>query len=176
MSERNKLIVVVFSVATIAMLVFSCLLPVLVQDHLNEKRAEDKPVSKSTSMDSHVLKPGQQVGGAPSDVCEKLAPRTLQAYMTMPRKDLKGVWLTPNAQGLEIPISAISKQPLKDFSGALSGGSQYSTAVCTVWTGLESPWLLQYRYDGEDGWLAVMVQGPSEGAYDTSGEVNHGVR
>lgn len=110
-------------------------------------------------------RPGRSVASTASAACTDLAPRTLKAYMGEDRSKLKGSWFTTDAQGLDVPASGIARQPLDGFTGTMNTGSDRSTAVCSVWTGLESPWVIQYRYTNEAGWLAVMVQGPAEGAY-----------
>lgn len=110
-------------------------------------------------------RPGRSVASTASAACTDLAPRTLRAYMDGDRSRLKGSWFTEDAQGLDVPASGIARQPLDAFTGTMNAGSDRSTAVCSVWTGLESPWVVQYRYTNEAGWLAVMVQGPAEGAY-----------
>lgn len=113
--------------------------------------------------------PGRSVAATASAACVDLAPRTLKAYMGEDRSRLKGPWFTEDAQGLDVPVSGIAPQPVETFTGSLNTGADRSMAVCSVWTGLESPWILQYRYTNEAGWLAVMVQGPAEGAYTLSG-------
>lgn len=49
-----------------------------------------------------------------------------------------------------------------------------SSAVCSVHTGLESPWTLTWRWDVDAGWLCTGINGPLEGAYTTLGDTAPG--
>ena len=50
----------------------------------------------------------------------------------------------------------------------LTGDS--TTATCSVWTGLESPWTLTYRWTADKGWKCAGINGPLDGAYTTLGD------
>lgn len=107
----------------------------------------------------------------PSEVCATLAPKAVAAYTSKdPGRDrLIKRYFTPDAQGLNIPADRIAVQPDVRASGGMNAGSA-TTATCSVWTGLESPWTLTWEWEGADGWLCTGINGPLEGAYTTLGD------
>lgn len=117
----------------------------------------------------HHRRPGLQVGDKATEACTVLAPRTLQAYLRNPRTHVDD-WFAPGADGLQTKPDGLLKQPLDSFTGAYMNGSDHATAVCGVNSGLESPWIITYRYNTAYGWLATSVQGPANGAYNMDGK------
>ena len=100
----------------------------------------------------------------PLEVCERLAPKAAAAYTSKgeDRDRLVKRYFTADAQGLNIPTDRIAEQPDVQASGGMNAGTD-TTATCSVWTGLESPWTLTYQ------WTAG-ISGPLEGAYTTLGD------
>lgn len=78
-------------------------------------------------------------------------------------------YFTADAQGLNIPTDRIAEQPSTTPSGGMNAGSD-TTATCSVWTGLESPWTLTYQWTADKGWKCTGISGPLEGAYTTLGD------
>lgn len=74
-----------------------------------------------------------------------------------------------DAQGLNIPIDRIAGQPDVQASGGMNAGTS-TTATCSVWTGLESPWTLTWRWTADKGWKCTGINGPLEGAYTVLGD------
>ena len=75
----------------------------------------------------------------------------------------------PTPQGLNIPIDRIADQPDVQASGGMNAGTS-TTATCSVWTGLESPWTLTWRWTADKGWKCTGISGPLEGAYTVLGD------
>ena len=109
------------------------------------------------------------------EVCETLAPKAVKAYTghKKGRARLLKIYFTDDAQGLNIPADRIAAQPDVQYVGALNTGDG-SSAVCSVHTGLESPWMLTWRWDVDAGWLCTGINGPLEGAYTTLGDTAPG--
>ena len=78
-------------------------------------------------------------------------------------------YFTADAQGLNIPTDRIAEQPDVQASGGMNAGTD-TTATCSVWTGLESPWTLTYQWTADKGWKCTGISGPLEGAYTTLGD------
>ena len=70
---------------------------------------------------------------------------------------------------LNIPADRIAEQPSTTPSGGMNAGTD-TTATCSVWTGLESPWTLTYQWTADKGWKCTGISGPLEGAYTTLGD------
>lgn len=106
----------------------------------------------------------------PLEVCEQLAPKATIAYTTKntDRDTLLKQYFTDDAQGLNIPASRIQPQPDVTPAGGMQTGDA-TRAVCSVWTGLESPWTLTWRWDEHNGWKCTAINGPLDGAYTTLG-------
>lgn len=111
----------------------------------------------------------------PLEVCERLAPEATAAYTGKgaDRDRLIARYFTSDAQGLNVPADRIAEQPDVPASGGLNVGDS-TTAVCSVWTGLESPWTLTWRWDARDGWRCTGISGPLEGAYAVLGDTAPG--
>lgn len=107
----------------------------------------------------------------PLEVCERLAPKAAAAYTSKgeDRDRLVKRYFTADAQGLTIPADRIAEQPDVQASGGMNAGTD-TTATCSVWTGLESPWTLTYRWTVDKGWKCTGISGPLEGAYTTLGD------
>ncbi|MBW3089215.1 hypothetical protein [Bifidobacterium miconisargentati] len=98
------------------------------------------------------------------DVCGKLAPKALTAYLDADA-DLTG-WFAENAEGLQWR-SKIIAQPDADPQGFLS--YQADDAVsCSVYQGLPFAWTLTYEKDKTMGWIITRIDPPSEGAFTPS--------
>lgn len=171
MSRKTKLTVGLTFLAVMAILVAGLLIPTLAGRDNPGGPATPVPAASSRPGDTSrpAARPGLSVGPSASAVCVDLAPKTLKAYLGEGRAQLRGSWFADAAEGLNVPLEDLAKQPLDTFTGTLNTGSDHSKAVCSVWTGLESPWIIKYRYDSGAGWLAVMVQGPAQGAYALPG-------
>lgn len=98
----------------------------------------------------------------PEQVCEQVAPKALTAYVTdSPNRSTKlKQYFVKDAKGLDIPVSEIQPQPAQTFTGYLAFGQDHDTAVCNVWTGLESPWRLTFHYRQTNSWKSRQVEGP----------------
>lgn len=107
----------------------------------------------------------------PLEVCERLAPKAAAAYTSKgaDRDRLVKRYFTTDAQGLNIPADRIAEQPSTTPSGGMNAGTD-TTATCSVWTGLESPWTLTYQWTADKGWKCTGISGPLEGAYTTLGD------
>ena len=107
----------------------------------------------------------------PLEVCEKLAPKATAAYTSKgaDREKLIKRYFTADAQGLTITADRIADQPDVQASGGMLTGDS-TTATCSVWTGLESPWTLTYRWTADEGWKCTGINGPLDGAYTTLGD------
>ena len=99
-------------------------------------------------------------------------PRTSEAEETTSTAAIGGTgkrYFTADAQGLNIPTDRIAEQPDVQASGGMNAGTD-TTATCSVWTGLESPWTLTYQWTADKGWKCTGISGPLEGAYTTLGD------
>lgn len=107
----------------------------------------------------------------PLEVCERLAPKAAAAYTSKgsDRDELIKRYFAADAQGLNIPADRIADQPSTEPSGGMLTGDS-TTATCSVWTGLESPWTLTYQWTADKGWKCTGINGPLEGAYTTLGD------
>lgn len=135
------------------------------------QKRETRPAPNSISIDkpknenrknSHVVRILK-----PEQVCEQMAPKALTAYVTdnpnRPKK-LKQ-YFAKDAKGLDVPVSDIQLQPAEIFTGYLAFGRDNDTAICNVWTGLESPWHINFNYRQADGWKITRIEGALQGAY-----------
>lgn len=115
----------------------------------------DKPKTENrkNSHKSNVLKPEQ--------VCEQVAPEALAAYVTdSPNRPKKlERYFTKDARGLDVPVSDIQPQPAPTFTGYLAFGRDNDTAICNVWTGLESPWRLTLNHQS-NSWEVTQIESP----------------
>lgn len=107
----------------------------------------------------------------PLEVCERLAPKAAAAYTSKSedRDRLIKRYFSADAQGLNIPADRLAEQPSVTPSGGMNAGTD-TTATCSVWTGLESPWTLTYQWTAGKGWKCTGISGPLEGAYTTLGD------
>lgn len=108
------------------------------------------------------------VRSTPLALCETTAPKAVKAYVTASpdRQRLLRRYFAPHAGGLNIPVSHIAPQPAEKFAGFLNEGTPHATATCSVSTGLESPWILDWEYSAESGWLCTSIAGPMGQAYE----------
>lgn len=104
--------------------------------------------------------PGVNIGDGPEDVCGELAPKALEQFIA--GADLDDLF-TSGADGLEwAGKNQEQTLPADQWTGFLNA-SQKDEAVCAVWTGEESPWILQYRHTNDKGWLVDWINGPGMG-------------
>lgn len=132
------------------------------------RQQEARPASQTISIDRpkterkkkrdvvRVLKPEQ--------VCEQVAPKALTTYVTnSPDRSTKlRQYFTEDAKGLDVPVSDIQPQPAQTFTGYLAFGRGNDTAICNVWTGLESPWRLIFKYRRNNEWKVMQVESPMQ--------------
>lgn len=107
----------------------------------------------------------------PSVLCVRFAPRVLKVYTTDTpnRAALISQYYTRNANGLSLPVARIARQPLDEYTGFLMTSSRGSV-TCSVGTGLEAPWILQFSKQSDGRWLCSSVAGPWKGAYKILGD------
>lgn len=106
-----------------------------------------------------------------SGLCVRYAPRVLQAYTTDTpnRATLIAQYYTKHANGLSIPVTRIARQPLDEYTGFLMTSSQGSV-TCSVGTGLQAPWILEFGKQINGRWLCSSVAGPWKGACNIVGD------
>jgi hypothetical protein len=137
----------------------------------NIRQQETQPASQTVSIDQPKTERKKKNDTAsvlrPEQVCEQVAPKALVAYVTdSPDRPAKlQQYFTKDAKGLDILVSGIRPQPAQIFTGYLAFGRNDDTAICNVWTGLESPWILSSSYRRSDGWKIMQIEGPSKGGY-----------
>lgn len=104
---------------------------------------------------------GVEADGAAA-ACDAMAADAVRAFVTdSPDREasLRRLF-TDDAQGLSTPVSALAGQdPSADYGTGLMDGSA-STAVCSVWNGGESPWIVSLRRQDTGRWMATGIQGP----------------
>lgn len=100
----------------------------------------------------------------PEQVCEQIAPKALTVFVTdSPDRTKKlGQYFAKDAKGLDVPVSGIQPQPAQTFTGYLAFGRDNDTAICNVWTGLESPWRIFFKYNEIIGWKSEQIEGPGQ--------------
>ncbi|WP_126029988.1 hypothetical protein [Bifidobacterium callimiconis] len=104
---------------------------------------------------------GVEADGA-AGACDAMAADAVRAFVTdSPDRDAALHRLfTDDAQGLSTPVSALAGQDADvDYGTGLMDGSA-STAVCSVWNGGESPWIVSLRVQDTGRWMATGIQGP----------------
>ncbi|MDF7641480.1 hypothetical protein PT279_07770 [Bifidobacterium sp. ESL0784] len=135
----------------------------------NIQKQETRPAPNSISIDKPKTENGKKSHAAsvlkPEQVCEQVAPKALATYVTDgPDRSTKlQQYFIKDAKGLDMPVSDIQSQPAPIFTGYLAFGRDNDTAICNVWTGLESPWCLVFSYQRSNGWKIALVEGPSQG-------------
>lgn len=163
--RKRKLALVALSVVIVVGLLAMAFWPT--DMHRQETRPDvqtisiDRPKTEQKKRDDavRVLKPEQ--------VCEQVAPKALTAYVTdSPNRPEKlGQYFAKDAEGLGIPVSDIQPQPARTFTGYLAFGRDDDTAICNVWTGLESSWRLIFDYYENGGWKIIQCEGPVSEPY-----------
>lgn len=135
--KRNILIIAATTAAVVLMVVANIafiLMHPAGTENRNKLAASDVKAETSTSTPAARHQ-------KPLEVCEKLAPKAAAAYTSKAadRDRLIKRYFASDAQGLNIPIDRIADQPDVQASGGMNAGTS-TTATCSVWTGLESPW------------------------------------
>lgn len=161
--KRDIVTVCVFAAAVAVFLVANAAIGALTHEGENRGAGGTPPAAATTQAEGK----GRGVRSTPLDLCAKTAPKAVRAYVTdsPDRKRLLRRYFTPRAGGLNIPVSDIAPQPAAEFAGFLNEGTPRATATCSVSTGLESPWILDYEYSADSGWLCTSIAGPMNQAY-----------
>lgn len=161
--KRDIVTVCAFAAAVVVFLVANAAIGALTHEGENRGAGGTPPAAATTQAEGK----GRGVRSTPLDLCARTAPRAVRAYVTdsLDRKRLLRRYFTPRAGGLNIPVSDIAPQPAAEFAGFLNEGTPRATATCSVSTGLESPWILDYEYSADSGWLCTSIAGPMNQAY-----------
>lgn len=162
LSKKQKTIVALIAILLAGALVGANMLMKRIKTNMQTPAPASQsvsPASPEADSDAFMTRDAQTV-------CERLAPDALKAYVTdaPDRAQLLHRYFTPNARGLSISVHDIADQPATRFSGFLNT-SDGDTAVCSVTTGIDAPWILEFRWNNEDGWLCDGVSGGMSGAY-----------
>lgn len=162
LSKKQKTIVALIAILLAGALVGANML----MKRITTNTPTPTPVSQQVAPASPETDPDAFTDRDAQDVCERLAPDALKAYVTdtPDRERLLQRYFTPNARGLSISVHDIAQQPATRFSGFLNT-SDGDTAVCSVATGIDAPWILEFRWDDSDDWLCDGVSGGMNGAY-----------
>lgn len=168
--HRRNILIIAATIAAIILLVGANLALILARPAETEDQASPaRTDGAEASAQAPATKPARRQ--KPLEVCEKLAPKATAAYVgkTADRDRLIGRYFASDAQGLDIPASRIADQPDVQASGGMNAGTA-TTATCSVWTGLESPWITTWEWSGDKGWECTGISGPLEGAYTVLGD------
>lgn len=165
--KRNVLIIAATTVAVVLMVVANIAFILM---HPAEPEGRGKAVASETKTGEPAATPSVR-HQKPLEVCEKLAPKAAAAYTShaVDRDGLIKSYFTSDARGLNIPVDRIAEQSGVQASGGMNAGTD-TTATCSVWTGLESPWNLTWRWTADKGWRCTGISGPLEGAYTVLGD------
>ena len=165
--KRNILIIAATTAAVVLMVVANIAFILM---HPAGTEDQDKAAASDVKAETSTSTPAVR-HQKPLEVCEKLAPKAAAAYTSKDadRGRLIKRYFASDAQGLDIPIDRIADQPDVQASGGMNVGTS-TTATCSVWTGLESPWTLTYQWTADKGWKCTGISGPLEGAYTTLGD------
>lgn len=163
--RRDIITVCAFAAAVIAFLAVNAAIGALTHEDGGRAAATDRPAAAAQAP-AQAKRKG--VRSTPLALCEDTAPKAVRAYVTASpdRKRLLRRYFAPHAGGLDIPVSDIAPQPAEQFAGFLNEGTPHATATCSVSTGLESPWILDWEYSAESGWLCTSIAGPMGQAYE----------
>ena len=164
--KRNILIIAATTAAVVFMVVANIAFILMHPGTEDQDKAAASDVKAETSTSTPAVRHQK-----PLEVCEKLAPKAAAAYTSKAadRDRLIKRYFASDAQGLNIPTDRIAEQPDVQASGGMNAGTD-TTATCSVWTGLESPWTLTYQWTADKGWKCTGISGPLEGAYTTLGD------
>ncbi len=164
--KRNILIIAATTAAVVLMVVANIAFILVHPGTEDQDKAAASDVKAETSTSTPAVRHQK-----PLEVCEKLAPKAAAAYTSKAadRDRLIKRYFASDAQGLNIPTDRIAEQPDVQASGGMNAGTD-TTATCSVWTGLESPWTLTYQWTADKGWKCTGISGPLEGAYTTLGD------
>ena len=164
--KRNILIIAATTAAVVLMVVANIAFILMRPGTEDQDKAAASDVKAETSTSTPAVRHQK-----PLEVCEKLAPKAAAAYTSKAtdRDRLIKRYFASDAQGLDIPIDRIADQPDVQASGGMNVGTS-TTAPCSVWTGLESPWTLTWRWTADKGWKCTGINGPLEGAYTVLGD------
>lgn len=164
--KRNILIIAATTAAVVFMVVANIAFILMHPETEDQDKAAASDVKAETSTSTSAVRHQK-----PLEVCEKLAPKAAAAYTSKAadRDRLIKRYFASDAQGLNIPADRIAEQPDVQASGGMNAGTS-TTATCSVWTGLESPWTLTYRWTADKGWKCTGINGPLEGAYTVLGD------
>lgn len=164
--KRNILIIAATTAAVVLMVVANVAFILVHPGTEDQDKAAASDVKAETSTSTPAVRHQK-----PLEVCEKLAPKAAAAYTSKAadRDRLIKRYFASDAQGLNIPIDRIADQPDVQASGGMNAGTS-TTATCSVWTGLESPWTLTWRWTADKGWKCTGINGPLEGAYTVLGD------
>lgn len=168
--HRRNILIIAATIVAIILLVGANIALILARPDTTEDHASPTRTGEpGTSASTPATKPARHQ--KPLEVCEKLAPKATAAYVGKDgdRDRLIRRYFVSDAQGLNIPASRIADQPDVQASGGMNAGTD-TTATCSVWTGLESPWTLTWEWDSDKGWKCTGISGPLEGAYTTLGD------
>ena len=150
MDERKRnILIIAATTAAVVLMVVANIAFILMQpsgtENRNKLAASDVKAETSTSTPAARHQ-------KPLEVCEKLAPKAAATYTSKAadRDRLIKRYFASDAQGLNIPIDRIADQPDVQASGGMNAGTS-TTATCSVWTGLESPWTRPDQDQQEDG-------------------------
>ena len=172
--HKRNILIIAATITAIILLVGANIAFILTRPSTAPQTAEPSASPSMASTPSEVASSGSPSAvehQKPLEVCETLAPKATAAYTgrSADRDALIRQYFADGAQGLNIPADRIQPQPDVDYSGGLNTGDS-TNATCSVWTGLESPWTLTWRWDNVNGWLCTGINGPLEGAYETLGD------
>lgn len=162
LSKKQKIIITIIAILLAGALAGANMFMRKLKSHTPPSAAETQSVASTTpSSDTAAF-----MGRDAQDMCERLAPAALKAYVTdaPDRAQLLQRYFTPTARGLSISVHDIAEQPAKQFSGFLNTDNG-DTAVCSVATGIDAPWILEFRWDDTNGWMCDGVSGGMNGAY-----------
>ena len=164
--KRNILIIAATTAAVVFMVVANIAFILMRPGTEDQDKAAASDVKAETSTSTPAVRHQK-----PLEVCEKLAPKAAAAYTSKAadRDRLIKRYFASGAQGLNIPIDRIADQPDVQASGGMNAGTS-TAATCSVWTGLESPWTLTWRWTADKGWKCTGINGPLEGAYTVLGD------
>lgn len=164
--KRNILIIAATTAAVVLMVVANIAFILVHPGTEDQDKAAASDVKAETSTSTLAVRHQK-----PLEVCEKLAPKAAAAYTSKAadRDRLIKRYFASDAQGLNIPIDRLADQPDVQASGGMNAGTS-TTATCSVWTGLESPWTLTWRWTADKGWKCTGINGPLEGAYTVLGD------
>lgn len=164
--KRNILIIAATTAAVVFMVVANIAFILMHPGTEDQDKAAASDFKAETSTSTPAVRHQK-----PLEVCEKLAPKAAAAYTSKAadRDRLIKRYFASDAQGLNIPIDRIADQPDVQAAGGMNAGTS-TTATCSVWTGLESPWTLTWRWTADKGWKCTGINGPLEGAYTVLGD------